>query len=160
MTDDPRIQQLLDELLAARSTPEVVCEPCPELLPAVRNRWRQICRLRADLNALFPSPDAPTPWPPEETALPQVPGYEVEARHAQDRGLRPGPADSRSSWVHADWYPLGMPSYMAPEQALGKVRESGPAATDMLPFSVLRLASVVVSVIVLPSWVRVRVQAM
>jgi serine/threonine-protein kinase len=35
-------------------------------------------RLRADLDALFPPPDQPTPQPPDGTALPQVPGYEVE----------------------------------------------------------------------------------
>jgi serine/threonine-protein kinase len=93
MTDDSRVQQLLDELLDAQATPEVVCASCPELLPLVRNRWRQLRRLRADLDALFPPPDvpntkvdalspppaAPTPQPPEGTALPQIQGYEVEA---------------------------------------------------------------------------------
>jgi serine/threonine-protein kinase len=79
MTDDPRVQQLLDELLAAQATPEAVCAACPELLPVVRNRWRQLRRLRADLDALFPSLDEPTPLPPEEAVLPQIPGYEVEA---------------------------------------------------------------------------------
>jgi eukaryotic-like serine/threonine-protein kinase len=49
MTDDPRVQQLLDELLASHATPEAVCVSCPELLPVVRNRWRQMRRLRADL---------------------------------------------------------------------------------------------------------------
>src|SRR5262249_58184580 len=43
--------------------------------------WRQICRARAELDALLPiSPHGglPTP-PPEELPLPQVPGYEVES---------------------------------------------------------------------------------
>jgi serine/threonine-protein kinase len=73
MTDDPRVQQLLDELLAstATATPEEVCKSCPELLPVVRKRWRQVRRLSADLDALFP--------PPPGTDLPQVPGYEVQA---------------------------------------------------------------------------------
>jgi eukaryotic-like serine/threonine-protein kinase len=79
MSDDPRVQQLLDELLASHATPEAVCASCPELLPVVRDRWRQLCRLRADLDALFPPPDEPTPRPPGGPALPQVPGYEVEA---------------------------------------------------------------------------------
>jgi serine/threonine-protein kinase len=79
MTDDPRVQQLLDELLASHATPEVVCASCPELLPLVSNRWRQMRRLRADLDALFPSPDEPTPRPPEGTTLPEIPGYEFEA---------------------------------------------------------------------------------
>ncbi len=78
MTDDPRVQQLLDELLASHATPEAVCVSCPELLPVVRNRWRRIRRLRADIDALFPPPQEATP-PPEWTDLPPVPGYEVEA---------------------------------------------------------------------------------
>ena len=38
MTEDPRIQQLLDELIDPQVTPEGVCASCPELLPVVRNR--------------------------------------------------------------------------------------------------------------------------
>jgi serine/threonine-protein kinase len=79
MTDDPRVRQLLEEALDSHATPEVVCKSCPELLPVVRNRWRQICRLRADLDALFPSPDEPTAQQPQKIALPRIPGYEVEA---------------------------------------------------------------------------------
>jgi serine/threonine-protein kinase len=88
MTDDPRVQQLLDELLDARATPEEVCASCPELLPVVRNRWRQMRRLRADLDDLFPpaddgpstkrdavcpSPSEPTP-PPGGVGFPANPG--------------------------------------------------------------------------------------
>jgi serine/threonine-protein kinase len=81
MTDDPRLRQLLDELHDSHSTPEEVCRSCPELLPQVRARWRAVCRVRADLDALFPAPTptvvgAPTP---QSAALPQVPGYQVEA---------------------------------------------------------------------------------
>jgi serine/threonine-protein kinase len=87
MTDDPRVQRLLDELLDAQTTPEWVCRSCPELLPVVRERWRQMRHLRADLDALFPPPPEPTtqphgeatPIPPEEIGLPRIPGYEVEA---------------------------------------------------------------------------------
>jgi serine/threonine-protein kinase len=107
MSDDPRVQQLLEELLDPHATPEEVCASCPELLPVVRRRWRRMCRLRADLDALFPpaeapgtKPDAlvpppevpstkrdalfppraePAPHSPEGAALPRVPGYEVEA---------------------------------------------------------------------------------
>jgi serine/threonine-protein kinase len=56
MSDDPRVQQLLDQLLDPQATPEEVCASCPELLPTVRHRWRQLRRLRADLDALFPPP--------------------------------------------------------------------------------------------------------
>src|SRR5262249_49654496 len=60
MTDDPRLQQLLDQLLDSHATPEEVCRSCPELLPVVRDRWRQMRCLRADLDALFPAPDDTT----------------------------------------------------------------------------------------------------
>src|SRR5262245_4009467 len=81
MPDEPRVQELLDELFDREATPEEVCGTCPELLPVVRGRWRQICRMRAELDALLPisphgSLQAP---PPEELPLPQVPGYEVES---------------------------------------------------------------------------------
>jgi serine/threonine-protein kinase len=79
MADDPRVQQLLDELLDSQTSPEVVCESCPELLPVVRDRWRQVCRVRADLDALFPPSDAPDTRPPEWMALPKILGYEVAA---------------------------------------------------------------------------------
>src|SRR5262245_55986519 len=79
MTDDPRVRQLLDQLLASQATPEEVCASCPELLPTVRHRWRRLSRLRADLDALFPPLDEQTPHPAEGLALPQIPGYEVEA---------------------------------------------------------------------------------
>ena len=51
MSNDPRVQQLLDQLLSGHATPEEVCASCPELLPVVRNRWRQLRLLRADLDA-------------------------------------------------------------------------------------------------------------
>ena len=49
MTDDPRLASLLDELLDSQRTPEEVCSTCPELLPQVRRRWRQMRRVRAEL---------------------------------------------------------------------------------------------------------------
>jgi serine/threonine-protein kinase len=79
MTDDPRVEQLLDELLDSDATPEEVCGSCPELLPVVRDRWRQMRRVQADLDALFPPADTPPPPPPDEKGLPRIPGYEVEA---------------------------------------------------------------------------------
>src|SRR3954449_8206911 len=81
MPDDPRVQQLLDELLDKQATPEEVCGACVELLPVVRERWRQICRARAEFDALLPAgPHGSLPtMPPEEPPLPAVPGYEVEA---------------------------------------------------------------------------------
>jgi serine/threonine-protein kinase len=83
MTDNPRVQELLDELLSSQATPEDVCRSCPELLLEIRERWRQMCRVRAELDALFPPPadssTGPLALPQEGTALLRVPGYEVEA---------------------------------------------------------------------------------
>src|SRR5437868_3617420 len=82
MTDDPRLEPLLDELLDSHATPEQVCASCPELLPQVRKRWRKMRRVRAELDMLFPPATAADTLPPvplrEDTALPQLPGYEVE----------------------------------------------------------------------------------
>jgi serine/threonine-protein kinase len=78
MADDSRVQNLLDELLNSHATPEEVCESYPDLLPVVRNRWRQMRRLRADLDVLFPPSDDLTPFAADGFALPSIPGYEVE----------------------------------------------------------------------------------
>jgi serine/threonine-protein kinase len=84
MADDPRVQQLLEELFGGQATPEEVCAGCPELLPTIRQRWRRICRVRAEVEGMFPrepSPTASVPGPPlaEGPALPAIPGYAVEA---------------------------------------------------------------------------------
>src|SRR5262249_9158430 len=85
MSDDPRVQRLLDELLDSHATPEQVCGSCPELLPVVRQRWRRMRRVRADLDALFPPAEAPSTKPDARVppgggaARPRAPGYEVEA---------------------------------------------------------------------------------
>ena len=86
MADDPRLQQLLDELFECGRTPEEVCGACPELLPEVRRRWEQMCAVEAELDALFPTPrpdlapdaDIPVPWH-VGADLPRIPGYQVEA---------------------------------------------------------------------------------
>src|SRR5262249_61501392 len=80
MPDEPRVQELLAEMLDRQATPEEVCGACLELLPAVRERWGQICRAPAQRDALLPiSPHGSLPtMPPEERSPPQVPGYAVE----------------------------------------------------------------------------------
>src|SRR4051812_20383142 len=83
MTDKSRVEQLLDELLDSNGTPESVCGSCPELPPQVRDRWRQICHARAELDALFPSLskpyEKPTTMSPSDNPLPVIPGYAVES---------------------------------------------------------------------------------
>jgi serine/threonine-protein kinase len=84
MADEPRVQNLLDEIFDSNRTPEELCVDCPELLPEIRQRWQQMCLVEAELEALFPTPgsnpnaDTLAPWYPD-VELPQIPGYEVEA---------------------------------------------------------------------------------
>ncbi len=83
MSDDPRLQPLLDKLLESKCTPEKVCASCPELLPQLRRRWSRLQGVQSQLDALFPLSDPADPLAPahrqEEPVLPQLPGYEVEA---------------------------------------------------------------------------------
>jgi serine/threonine-protein kinase len=75
MPDDPRVEQLLEELLDSGGTPEEACRACPELLPQVRGRWKRLAALRAEVGALFP----PSPVPdgatrPPAADLPRIRG--------------------------------------------------------------------------------------
>ena len=85
MTDDRRVDELLEELLESDGTPEEVCRACPELLPAVRAGWQRLRALDFEVGALFPEPismngatpdGAPTPEPSFD--LPRIRGYEVQ----------------------------------------------------------------------------------
>jgi serine/threonine-protein kinase len=80
MADDPRVQRLLD----GQATLEDVCRECPDLLPAVRERWLRICRTRAEIEALFPREPGSAgrvtkPTSDEGQTLAALPGYAVEA---------------------------------------------------------------------------------
>jgi eukaryotic-like serine/threonine-protein kinase len=84
MAAESRVEQLLDEISDSGCTPEEVCGACPDLLPEVRRRWRQMRAVEAQLDALFPTPapdsDAESYAPWESGAdLPRIPGYDVEA---------------------------------------------------------------------------------
>ena len=84
MAAESLIHQLLDEISDSGRTPEEVCRAWPELLPEVRRRWRQMCHLEAEIDALFPAsghgPTAGTsPSPQAGADLPRIPGYDVEA---------------------------------------------------------------------------------
>ncbi|HKB42098.1 MAG TPA: serine/threonine-protein kinase, partial [Gemmataceae bacterium] len=81
MPDDPRVEQLLEELLDSGDTPEQACRTCPELLPQVRAGWQRLRALQAEIGALFPpSPvaDGATPPPLPTADLPRIRGYEVQ----------------------------------------------------------------------------------
>ena len=82
MPDDPRVQELLDRLSESHSTPEDVCSSCMELLPVVRDRWRQMRRVREELDVLFPPEEEMASEQLDEgstaSSLPVIPGYVVE----------------------------------------------------------------------------------
>jgi serine/threonine-protein kinase len=81
MPDDPRVEQLLEELLDSGGTPEEACRTCPELLPQVQAGWQRLRALKAEVGALFPpSPvcDGATASPPPAAELPRIHGYEVQ----------------------------------------------------------------------------------
>jgi eukaryotic-like serine/threonine-protein kinase len=88
MTANPQLLELLDKLLNSQATLEELCASCPDLQHELRSRWRQTCHVRAELDAMFPIPLEPgasrLELPQERTALPQIPGYEVQT--LLDRG--------------------------------------------------------------------------
>src|SRR3954463_2191896 len=80
MIDDPRVFQLLEELLDSGGRPEEVCRSCPELLPRVRARLQRLRLLEQEVSALFPPSDPPVGVRPAAlptAELPRIPGYEV-----------------------------------------------------------------------------------
>ena len=83
MAADPRVQQLLEEVLESRRTPEEVCRDHPELLAEVRLRWQRFESIQARIGALLPEPEstsgvdaAPAAYRVDDP--PHIPGYEVE----------------------------------------------------------------------------------
>src|SRR5262249_18715323 len=81
MPDDPRVAQLLEELLDSDQTPEEVCRAYPELLTQVRAGWQRLRAIDAELGALFPPStfvDGASPLPLPTSELPQIPGYDVQ----------------------------------------------------------------------------------
>jgi tetratricopeptide (TPR) repeat protein len=83
MAGNPRVFELLEEMLNTGGTPEEVCRDCPELLPEVRRRWTTLHRIDAEFAVLLPpsraAQDAAAMQPaPRSAELPQVSGYRVE----------------------------------------------------------------------------------
>jgi eukaryotic-like serine/threonine-protein kinase len=83
MAIEQRIRQLVEEALDADRTPDEVCRDCPELLAEVRRQWDRVRTVEAEMEALFPGPDGPSPdnaaFRDEKTGLPRIEGYDVEA---------------------------------------------------------------------------------
>ncbi len=83
MAGDPRVQELLEELLESGNTPEEVCRHSPELLPQVLKRWRRLHACDAQVDAWFPAPGRSSPLGTRGSVepgadLPQIPGYDIE----------------------------------------------------------------------------------
>jgi serine/threonine-protein kinase len=82
MPDDPRVLELLEQLLDSGGTPEEVCRSTPELLPKVRAGWRRLLALEDEISALFPnstSPAAETLPALAGNQFPRIPGYDFKA---------------------------------------------------------------------------------
>ncbi len=54
MASNPRVLELLEEMLDAGKTPEEVCRDCPELLQEVRQRWSEFRLIDAAVVELLP----------------------------------------------------------------------------------------------------------
>src|SRR5258708_1948015 len=84
MSDDPRIAQLLEEILESGRSREAACAEDPQLLREVRRRLHCIRNIEAQLEDLFPPSNAGSKtasarsqdW---DRKLPQIPGYELES---------------------------------------------------------------------------------
>ena len=82
MTDDPRVERLLEELLESGGSPEEACRSCPELLPQVRADLGRLRRLEREVDAIFLSSepaDRRGRADPLTAELPRIAGYEVQA---------------------------------------------------------------------------------
>jgi serine/threonine-protein kinase len=80
MASNPKVLELLEVLIDSGQTPEEVCQDCPDLLAEVRRRWRAFRAVDGALDELFPDPPPSSPGTgPLPAALPEVPGYRVEA---------------------------------------------------------------------------------
>ena len=82
MSENERIQELLQHMLDSNCSPEEVCAGDPELLRDVRLAWDELQRVADQVEALFPTAGAvaragaATPNPPDK--LPDVAGYHVQ----------------------------------------------------------------------------------
>ncbi len=83
MPDDPRIEELLEELLDSGGAPEEVCRACPELLTQVRAGWQRLRAVEAEIGVLFPESTLSdgTRRPLATAALPRICRYDVQAEH-------------------------------------------------------------------------------
>ena len=82
MRNDPRIERLLEEVVASGRSPEDVCRECADLLPDVVERLRHVRGVEAEVGAMFPAAGPPPGaagefGAPADATLPEVPGHSV-----------------------------------------------------------------------------------
>ena len=84
MAGNPQVLQLLEEMLESGKTPEQVCRDSPELLPEVRQRWKQFQLVDAQVRTLLPglgtSSDAAATGAPGSVAAPPAAFGRYEVR--------------------------------------------------------------------------------
>jgi predicted ATPase len=90
MASNPQVHRMLKEMLELGKTPEEVCRDCPELLPEVRQRWRQFQLIDAQVRSLLPElatrPDAGTSAPPGTGPAPPAAFGRYQVRGALGAG--------------------------------------------------------------------------
>jgi serine/threonine protein kinase len=79
MTDEARVEALLEELLDSGGTPEEVCRERPDLFPQVRAGWQRLRALEAEVGEWFPDTTHNSAGQRDRPAdLPRIRGYEVQ----------------------------------------------------------------------------------
>ena len=92
MAGDPRVQELLEELLESGDTPEEVCRDSPELLPQVLKRVSPTARVRRSVRRVVPAAGV------------QFAGGQHLIRSSRRQICRGSPVmKSRSCWAAAAW---------------------------------------------------------
>src|SRR5258708_34585179 len=82
MSDNARVEELLEQLLDSGGPPEDVCRDCPEMLAQVRAGWQRLRAIEAEVGAMFPqttSADEAGPPALPTTDLPRIGAYELWA---------------------------------------------------------------------------------
>src|SRR5262245_66030368 len=90
MAGNPKVLALIEEILNSGKSPEEVCRDYPELLPEVRQRWRQFQLIDAQVRTLLPgvgaSSDAGPTAPSKRVPAPPAAFGRYQVRDALGAG--------------------------------------------------------------------------
>ncbi len=75
--DAETVQRLLEHLLESGASVEDVCAARPDLIDEVRQRWREVRSIQAEVDDLFP--DRVPAIGDDGAPFPQIPGYAIES---------------------------------------------------------------------------------